>query len=130
MKLIFIACIVASFALIGCAHVQAAPPTATQAATGTVTLTADVTDGNATHCGGYINGVRIPDVPLQSTAPKCKLVNPPNLNSGGNSWKACNSTPGNSSYTEGCNATVLNFSVAPSTTPLQPPTNLNYMQGV
>jgi hypothetical protein len=112
--------------LAGCAAL-AAPPKATQAATGSVTLTAD-TDANATHCGGFINGTRIPDVPLQATSPRCKIVNPPNLFTGGNSWKACNSAPGNAAYTEACNATLLNFTLAAPAAPLNPPTNLKMVE--
>jgi len=116
MKLIFIACMT-----LACVMAQAQ----------TATLTADtVTDTHATHCGGYINGVRIANVPLQASAPRCKLVNPPNLMYGGNSWKACNSAPGSTTYTEGCNSTVLNFSLAkpPTTVQLSPPTNLRLVQ--
>jgi len=117
MKLIFIACLT-----LACVIAQAQ----------TATLTADtVTGTHATHCGGYINGVRIANVPLQASAPRCKLVNPPGLMYGGNSWKACNSAPNDAAYSEGCNDTVLNFSLtqAPAgPTPLSPPTNLKMVQ--
>jgi hypothetical protein len=121
--------IISVILLVGCAEAQTKrqPPRATISASGTVTLTAD-TDPNATHCGGFINDVRIPDVPLQTTSPKCRVDATTRVNVGSNTWKACNSAPNNAAYSEGCVATPLTFTVSAPVTTLNPPTNLRMVE--
>jgi hypothetical protein len=121
--------IVAAILIVGCAEAQTKknPPRVTVMAGGSVILTAD-TDPNATHCGGFINNVRIPDVLLQTTAPKCKVDATTRVQTGTNTWKACNSAPNKPEFSEGCNETLLTFTVAPPVTPLNPPTNMRMTQ--
>jgi hypothetical protein len=95
-----------------------------------------------THCGGTLHeGVlsagltiyNIPDVPVQTTQPKCKVKITGKLKVGTMTWVACSRnyndmTPDGSMPATSCNPEALQFTVvqgtAPTPTPLGAPTNL------
>ena len=113
--------------LSGCATAQSISPRAEVKAT-SVFLLADITDANATKCGGLLNNVRLTDVPLLTTQPKCKIDVSTKVVSGTNTWKACNSAADPTKFTEGCVTTPLTFTYTPPAVPLSPPTNMRYQE--
>jgi hypothetical protein len=93
--------ILLSLILAGCVGPLGKPPSAPT----DVFLEAD-TDPNATHCGGFINDVRIQDYPVYTESPRCRFLANNYLKNGNNTWLACNSAPGRG---ESCVSTPLNF---------------------
>lgn len=69
-----------------------------------VYLVAD-TDPAATKCGGVFNDVILPDTPLQTTQPRCRLS--VQAKNGNNSWIACNSN----ASSEACITTPFTFNL-------------------
>jgi hypothetical protein len=115
--------------LAGCAaYAQTAGTMRAEVKASSVFLLADVTDTNATKCGGMFNGVRLTDVPLQPSQPKCKIDVTTRVAAGSNTWTACNSATDPTQFTEGCVTTPLTFTYSPPAAQLQPPTNMRYQE--
>ena len=87
--------------LVGCAAPRAVTPD-------TAVYLSATPDALAVSCGGFINGVRMPNYPLAPVDPKCKFLANPYVMAGDNLWKACNT---DKAGVEACVATPLSFTL-------------------
>jgi hypothetical protein len=97
--------------------------------------------GIPTHCSGWLHEgdhsdtpYTIPDTPLQTTQPKCKINITNHLKVGTMTWYACSvdynqTMGGHTTHPTSCNSVPLRFTVAQGSggtgpAPLSPPSNL------